>query len=119
MKKALALFLSLSLLLCLCSCAKAADFYGVWYREVDGKRDVLQFAANAEDKPVLVWAVYNIKEDNVESTNTGYYRVSGDKLVVDFGNDGELFEMDYQLDGDSLILTNGSVSLYLQKYELE
>lgn len=119
MKRIISLVLLLSQIFILCSCTKASDFYGVWYREVGGQRDVLQFAANAEDKPVLVWAVYNIKEDKVESTNTGYYRISGDKLVVDFGNDGELFEMDYQLDGDSLILTNGSVSLHLQKYELE
>ncbi|MBR6676436.1 MAG: hypothetical protein IKL24_03790 [Clostridia bacterium] len=119
MKRAVSLILVLSLLFVFCSCSKASDLYGVWYRDVDGVRDALQFAANAENKPVLVWVVKNLKEDTVESRNTGYYSVSGNRISVDFGNDGEFFEMEYVLDGDNLMLTNGTVTLHLQKYKLD
>jgi len=119
MKRAVCLVVVISVLLSLVSCTTVESFYGVWYREVDGIRDVFQFAENEEGKATVVWKKYNIEKDAVEYTSTGYYRVSGKQIIFDYGDVTEQLTLDYEINGNMLSLSSDSVSIRLIKYELD
>ena len=110
-----------ALLFCipLISCTSPSDIYGAWYVDEDGVRNAIQFSENAEGKDVFIWAVYNIEEDIVESNNKGYYKISGDQIIFEYGDDTENFQLEFVLEGDKLTIFNETARLTLTKYVLE
>ncbi len=119
MKKLVALLLLAVFSINLASCTTASEFYGVWYNDSQGVRNAIQFSENKEGKDVFVWAVYNIDDDSIESNITGYYRISGDTIIFDPGEKTSLFELQFELDGDTLVLFNETAKMTLEKYELK
>ncbi len=80
---------------------------------------MIQFSENAEGKNVAVWVVYDIKNDSIESNNTGYYKISFDKIIFEYGDDTERLELQFKLEGDKLTLYNESATMILEKFVLE
>ena len=91
----------------------------MWYNDESGIRNAIQFSENNEGKNVFVWAVYNIDNDSIESNTTGYYRISGDTVIFDPGDDTALFELNFTLEGDTLVLYNETARMTFEKYVLE
>ena len=91
----------------------------MWYNDTSGVRNAIQFSENREGKDVFVWAVYNIDDDTVESNTTGYYRISGDTVIFDPGDEASLFELQFTIEGDTLVLYNDTARMTFEKYVLE
>lgn len=119
MKRSVLVFLTLAVTFLLLSCTTANDFYGTWYVDEGNTRNVIQFSENAAGKDVFVWIVYDIKNDSIKSNNTGYYKVSGDVLIFEGDGENNKFELAFQVEGDTLILSSESASLTLEKYTLD
>jgi len=119
MKRLLCAIIIIAFCLSLSSCSSASDLYGVWYADEGGVRNAVQFSENKEGKDVFVWAAYNIKDDSIESNTTGYYKVSGDTVIFDTGDRTEIFELQYEISDDTLVLFSESARLTLEKYVLE
>ena len=119
MKKIVSLILLFVFALNLASCTAPKDFYGVWYNDASGVRNAIQFSENKEGKDVFVWAVYNIDDDTIESSTTGYYRISGDTVIFDPGDDTSILELQFTLDGDTLVLYNETARMTFEKFVLE
>ncbi len=119
MKKIASLILLFAFSVSLVSCTAPKDLYGVWYNDSQGVRNAIQFSENKEGKDVFVWAVYNIDDDSIESNTTGYYRISGDTIIFDPGEETALFELQFELEGDTLVLFNEAAKMTFEKYELK
>lgn len=119
MKRAVSLSLILFILISLSACTSPKDLHGAWYSDSQGVRNAIQFSENIEGKNGFIWAVYNIEEDSIESNNTGFYYISGDKIIFDSGTDSEPVELTFKLDGDTLTLSSDTATLTLKRYVLE
>lgn len=103
----------------LIACTVPSDIYGAWYVDEGNTRNAIQFSENAEGKDVFIWAVYNLEEDVVESNHKGYYKISGDTIIFEYGDDTSNLELSFDLEGDKLTLYNDSAEMVLTKFELE
>lgn len=119
MKRSVSLLLSLVFFVLLCSCTSPKDLHGAWYSDSQGVRNAIQFSENIEGKNGFIWAVYNIEEDSIESNNTGFYYISGDKIIFDSGTDSEPMELTFELNGDTLTLSSDTATLTLTRYLIE
>ena len=118
--KRLAAFLLLAVFsINLASCTTPSELYGVWYNDSQGVRNAIQFSENKEGKDVFVWAVYNIEDDSIESNTTGYYRISGDTIIFDPGEETALFELQFELEGETLVIYNEVAKMTFEKFELK
>ena len=107
-------------MLFLSSCTNAhSQFHGVWYRDEDGERIAIQFSQNDEGKHGFIWATYDIESDEVLSISKGYYKVSGNKITLDYASSDVDFDLTYTIDGETLILSSTTVDLELKKFELD
>ena len=103
----------------LTSCTNAhSQFHGVWYRDESGERIALQFSENDEGKHSFIWATYDIEKNEVLSIEKGYYKVSGDKITLDYVSSDVDIDLTYKIDGETLILSSKTANLELKKFEL-
>ena len=119
MKRFLFAIVAVLLALSLCSCTSEKELYGAWFVDEGDVRNAIQFSETEDGRDAFIWAVYNIKEDSIESSETGEYRISGDKIIFDFGSDTTPLELTFELEGNTLKLSSETAVMTLEKFVLD
>ena len=101
------------------SCTSPSELYGAWYVDEGNTRNAIQFSENVDGKDVFVWVIYDIKEDKIQSTNTGYYKISNDLLIFEFGQGADPLQLNFTLEGDKLSISSETAVMTLTKYVLD
>ncbi len=115
MKRLLLICVALALLLTACTSEK--DFFGVWYVDEGGTRNVIQFSESNDGENAFIWAVYDIENDEIVSIAKGYFKADNKQIVLTYIEDNTQLELTYKLDGEQLTLSSETASMVLSKYE--
>ncbi len=115
MKRLVIICVALTILLTACTSEK--DFFGVWYVDENGTRNVIQFSESADGENAFIWAVYDIENDEILSMAKGYFKTDNKQIVLTYIEDNTQLTLTYKLEKERLTLSSDTASLVLNKYE--